>query len=219
MAKDAKLSIKEHSRLMYIVYQNIHKLIKYRGYSPDTQLYEDETALLAALKKTDPLVITGRNNKNATGSLKIFLVQNKDIMSKQKLPAIIDANSSSKDDVIIIFDKKMKSAYNVAITEAEKRRDAGSSRIWYMTFDRLLMVIPEHVLVGGTFRILSNDEVVAIEKLNRIISSDLIKMPEYDPIALWYGAVAGNVVEGTMASETGGLATKYYYIIPQPRYG
>lgn len=218
MARDTKLSVKEHSRLMYIVYQNIHKLIVYRGFAPDTKLYEDETSLLAALKKTDPLVITGRSNKVSGKNLKIFLVQNKEIMSKQKLPGVIDANSSSSDDVIIIFDKKMKSAYNVAITEAEKKRDPGSSKIWYMTFDRLLMVIPEHVLVGGTFRILSSEEVTEIEDLNRINASDLIKMLEYDPVALWYGAVAGNVLEGTMSSETGGLSTKYYYIIPQSRY-
>lgn len=218
MAKEIKMSVSERNKLMYIVYTNIYKMISYRGYVPETQLHDNEAALNKALQKQDPMVITGKSTTETGKDIKVFLVQNKDTLSKQKLPGIISQWSKPNDDIIVVYEKKMKSAYNVALKAAEELRAKGANKIWYMTFVHLIFEVPRHVYISASFRILSKEEIAAVTKLNRIPPEDFPRMKEYDPLVLWYGAVAGNVLESVSMSESAGFATKYYSIIPQSRY-
>jgi DNA-directed RNA polymerase subunit H (RpoH/RPB5) len=220
MAKDTKVSANEYNRILFLVYVNIHKMIEYRGFVPETQLYPDEARLVTAIKKFDPLVITGRGVPGVTKNIKVFLVQNKDIMSKGKLPDIITKHSESTDDIVIVFDKKMKSAYNAAIVDTEKKRASRNkqNKIWYMRFDNLLMEIPKHVYNSISWQVLTDAEATQVIKMQRILPFDFKKVGEYNPIALWYGVREGDLVLLETASESAGLARTYLYVKGENRY-
>lgn len=222
MAKDTKISVNEYNRILFLVYTNIHKMIEYRGFVPETQAYPDEASLVAAIKKFDPLIISGTGKDSMRRNIKVFLVQNKDTMSKSKLPGVIVENSEPTDDIVIVFDKKMKSAYNSAIVDAEKKRAIKSgprqSKIWYMRFDNFRSEIPAHSYNAGSWRILSQEEAAEVIKLQRILPHDFKKVNEYDPLAMWYGVRENDVVLLETVSESAGLARTYLFVNGQKRY-
>lgn len=201
------------SDITYIVYENIHELIKYRGYTPDPIVHQSPIDLERAFKKSDPVVISGTG---AMRNIRVLLVQSKDVLSKQKLPNIITSVADKNDDVIIVNTKSIQVSYHNAMKEAEKIRTG--RKIWYMTYDHLKMVIPEHCLYGGPTRILSEEEKNEVASLNRIITSCFMYIREYEPLSLWLGAMAEDVIEIRGPSETGGESLAYRYVIPQERY-
>lgn len=196
----------------FIVYKNIFELIKYRGYEPEPMTITSSLDLDRAFQKTDPIVVSGTG---ISRNLRVFLVSSKDVLSKTKLPTIIAVNSAPNDDIIIVYDKAIQVSYHNAMKEAERSRTG--RKIWYMTYDNLVTVIPKYCL-NGEARILTNDEKTEVSKLNRIIPSCLMYIKEYDPLALWLGAVADDVIENRGASETAGVSLAYRYVIPQERY-
>ncbi len=199
----------------YIVYRNIHELIKYRGYNPDPVKINSALELEREFQKTDPIVISGHDGGAISRSIRVFLVSSKDVLSKTKLPSIIAANSGVADDIIIVFNKKMQVSYHNAMLAAEKIRTG--RKIWYMQYANLVAIIPEHCY-NGEARILTADEKTEVSKLNRIIPSCFMYIREYDVLALWLGAVAEDVIEVKGASDTAGVSLAYRYVIPQERY-
>jgi DNA-directed RNA polymerase subunit H (RpoH/RPB5) len=202
------------SDITYIVYETIHRLIEYRGYTPDPIVYQSPIDLERAFKKTDPVVISGTG---AVRNIRVLLVQSKDVLAKQKLPNIIASVSDKNDDIIIVNNKQIQVSYHNAMKEAEKMRTS-KRKIWYMTYDHLKMVIPEYCLYGGPARILSEEEKNEVSSLNRIIPSCFMYIREYEPLTLWLGGLADDVIEIRGPSETGGESIAYRYVIPQERY-
>lgn len=200
------------SDLTFIVYKNIHELIRYRGYVPQAQEHASALELERAFKKHDPIVISGTGPAR---NIKVLLVQTKDVLMKQKLPGIVAANADKDDDVIIVNNRPIQVFINNAMKEAEKLRTG--RKMWYMTYDHLRTIIPEYCLVG-TLRILSTTEKQEITTLNRIPTSAWSYMGEYDPMSLWLGAIAEDVIEVRGASETSGENLTYRYVVPQARY-
>lgn len=198
---------------LFIVYKNIFELIKFRGYDAETNPYNDLASFSQFAKMHDPLIIKGKLGMSA---IRVFLVQNKDILSRQKLSGIINSNSGSSDEIIIVYDKPISSSYNLAIIEAESNRTG--PKIWYMLYDNLKMIIPKYCLNQGEYKILSNEEKDQLTKMNRIDPKSWPKLREYDVLNLWIGGQPGQIVEFTGPSETGGMSTKYFEVISWPRY-
>lgn len=203
---------------IFIIYKNIYELIKYRGYQPETDVINNITELKEFMKKNDPLVISG---SGTNGNIKVLLVQNRETLSRQKLPKIISTVSDPKDTVIIIFDKQIQSSYNAAIVVAEEKRQElfeDAQPIWYMTYNNLKAIIPNYSLIGGTCRIVTAQEKTEIKKLNTLEQDSLPKIKEYDPLNLWLGGREGDIIEYIGCSETGGRVCRYYDIIRSNRY-
>lgn len=203
---------------IYIIYKNIRELIKYRGYTPETDTINNVTELKELTKKNDPLIISGHGQK---GSIKVFLVQNKETLSRQKLPKIITTNSKPEDTVIVIFDRPIQSSYNAAIVVAEEKRmesNPNSPPIWYMTYNNLKTIIPNYVLISGVCRILTTAEAIEVKRLNTLEFESFPKIKEYDAYNLWLGGREGDIVEYIGPSETGGNVCKYFEVIKSARY-
>ena len=87
-----------------------------------------------------------------------------------------------------------------------------------MRFDNLLMEIPKHVYNTGQWKILNPSEIEEVIRLQRLMPDDFKKVGEYDPLALWYGVVAGDLVMLETVSESAGLVRTYLYVNAQSRY-
>lgn len=203
---------------LYIVYKNIFELIKYREYSPESDTFGSENEFILYSKSHDPIILSGHRG---TRTLKVFLIQNKEVLSRPKLPGIIMDNSSPQDEIILVFEKGISAAYNSSIIEAERTRHSilkSAQKIWYMTYDNLKTVIPRYVLNVGEYHIMTEDEKNLVLKMNRIELSSWPKVYEYDPLNLWLGGLPGQMLEYNGPSETGGKTTKYFEIVSSPRY-
>jgi len=198
--------------IAFTVYKNIHELIKYRGYEPGPMTITSSLDLEREFKRSDPIVITGTG---VSRDLRILLVSSKDVLSKQKLPNIVATNSNPHDDIIIVNNKHIQVSYHNAMKEAEKVRTG--RKIWYMTYANLVTIVPEYCLCGES-RILTAVEKTEVSNLNRIIPSCFMYIREYDPLCLWLGATADDVIENRGPSETAGVSLAYRYVIPQERY-
>lgn len=206
--------------IVYRVYQNIYSMMEYRKVDMETKAYSTKSELIGALIENDPLIMRGIHRVKKTKTV-VFLFREKDALIKAKLLKTILQNSKSTDKVIIVSPKQMKAAYDNSISEIEATRrnsNPNSPTIYYINYKILYTEIPKYSLVGGTARILSNDEALEFEKINKILPDKCGVNYDYDPYMLWIGAEPGDRVIFESLSETAGLAMKYIIINAKARH-
>lgn len=204
----------------FTVYENLYRMLEFRGVDAGTKAYGTKNALIAAFMENDPLIITGIY-KGTKQKIVAFMFKDTDGLNKAKLQKTILSKSSANDMVLIISPNAMKAAYDNSISEIEEVRrskNPDATDIYFINYKILCTDIPKYVYCNGKISILNEEEVQEFIKINKLIDDCCIVVYDYDPLILWVGALPGDIILYEGPSETAGMCARYMYVKAKQRH-
>lgn len=132
-----------------------------------------------------------------------------------RIPGFDETEKNYNMDIIIIshFNLNIHLMKKIDSSINEGNDDNGFIHIYPYKYAHFTSERPKHKLIAQQ-RILSKNEEKEILETLFTDKKSLPKIKKDDPIAIWFGAEIGDIIEALMPSEASGIETKYMIVRP-----